>query len=168
MSDPTAEEKKIIEKYVEEKPVSKYAPPPRKIIVSEENAREQVTAMLDKKGIDFDVLKTKEEVDAIDDAIDIIKRAVMYGDFEIIDDDGETLVKQNIKHRSKGSTVDSITFGELRGKAHRNAKPGKNETDRKLSIMAGCARMANDTANKIIDDMRESDLNKLEDRKSVV
>lgn len=145
----------------EDKPkkrVSKYALPKRKIVISDENAHDLVMKLLIRNDIDLDLIDDEEDLTSMENHIDVIKRAVMYGDLDIYEENDELIVKQNTRIRSKESTVDHIIFGEVRGRAHKKAEAGGSATTRSLSIMAHIAKCNNDTAEKIIDNLRSSDL----------
>ena len=159
--EKTEDEKPTEEKPTEEKPkkrVSKYALPKRKIVISDENAHESVMKLLVRNNIDLDLIEDEESLILMENHIDIIKRAVMFGDLDIYEENGELMIKQNIQLRSKGSTVDHIIFGEVRGRAHKKAEAGGSTTNRGLSIMAHIAKCNNATAENIIDNLRSSDL----------
>jgi hypothetical protein len=144
----------------EEKPEkrSRYAIPKRKIVISDENAHELVMKLLIRNNIDLDLLEDDDDLKSMENHIDIIKRAVMFGDLDIYEEDDELMIKQNFQFRSKKNTWDHIIFGEVRGRAHKKAQAGGSVTSRSLSIMAHMAKCQNDTAEKIIDNLRSSDL----------
>ena len=128
--------------------------------ISKENALKTLKPFLKRCGVNTKKIRDPEKKERVVSCINIICDAVMSGDLEIEEIEGEYQVTQHLKVLSPGSTIDKIVFGEYRGKNHRAMNSEKSQLDQSLSLMESVSKTGN--AKTIINLMRSSDVDLLE------
>lgn len=134
---------------------SKYSLEKKKVIVSEENAHVQIMQLLERNNINVDKLD-EDEIVKVEKCLDTITSAIIYGQIEVLEEDGKVKIKQNILLRGEKSTVDHLIYGEVTGTAHIDMSSSDNHLERALSLMSNICET--NGANAIIKQLRSSDL----------
>lgn len=133
---------------------------PEKMPISEESAHSQVMLLLERNNFDIDIIE-KDKQPAVETAIDAIALAVRQGWFEITEQvDGSIIVKQNIQHKSEGSTVDYLEYGEVTGQAHIDMDDSGSRLNQSLSLLTKIC--ITNAGGEIIKKLRSADLSRAE------
>ena len=108
---------------------SKFAFPPQKDNISEENAFPQVMLLLQRYNIDIDAIDDTTEDGQKEKRVheklanDVLKE-IKAGHLEIFEESGQVKVRQIIQHRSEKSTVKEVVYCEMTGEHQDNMPTG--------------------------------------------